>query len=327
MSATQSRGVERRSEQADVTEGFGWVLFAGAILALLAMMNFIYGLAAVGNSKVFIGDAKYVISDLNTWGWVLLAVSLLQIVAAGGIWAQVGGMRWVGVAIAAVNAVVQLIAMPAYPAWSILLFALDVLVIYALIVHGGREKCGTARARRSFSGAPGRRRSDGRGVARFEDVTQPGLGVVVERGLDDLAAELGDLGQHLVRRAAVHERDQRRAARFELGAELLHELVVDADVGQRPGRGARGRADRHADQRDQEDQADQAAPQRAAGRAAGHELVRLMQLDLAVLLAGDDHRVVELDRVLGLEAGERAEDLLRGRLIWIGDGDQCAHRG
>jgi hypothetical protein len=49
-------------------------------------------------------------------------------------------VRWVGVAIAALNAMVQLIAMPAYPVWSLCLIALDVLVIYGLIAHGSRSR-------------------------------------------------------------------------------------------------------------------------------------------------------------------------------------------
>ena len=47
--------------------------------------------------------------------------------------------NWVGVTFAGLNAIAQLLAMPAYPFWSICLFALDVLVIYALVAHGARE--------------------------------------------------------------------------------------------------------------------------------------------------------------------------------------------
>ena len=78
----------------------------------------------------------------------------------------------------------------------------------------------------------------------------------------------------------------RGAAGLQLRAEVLHEVVVHADVGERAGGGAGRRADRHAEQRDEEDQADQAAPQRAAGGARGGELVGLVQLDLAVLRRG-----------------------------------------
>jgi hypothetical protein len=119
--------------------GEGWVLFAGTMLALLAGMNAVYGIAAVSNSTFFVDDAKYIFSSLNTWGWVMLATSIVQAVTAFGVWARWNGIRWVGVVICAVNALAQLIAMPAYPFWALCFFALDILVIYGLLAHGGRN--------------------------------------------------------------------------------------------------------------------------------------------------------------------------------------------
>ena len=59
---------------------------------------------------------------------------------AVGIWLQVGVARWVGLAIASLNAIVQLLFIPAYPFWSLTLFAVDMLVIYGLVVHGARDR-------------------------------------------------------------------------------------------------------------------------------------------------------------------------------------------
>jgi len=119
--------------------GEGWVLFAGTMLALLGGMNLIYGIAAVSNSSFFVSDARFVFSSLNTWGWVMIVISLVQLVAAFGVWMRWKGIRWIGVAIGAVNAIVQMLAMPAYPFWALCFFALDILVIYGLVVHGGRR--------------------------------------------------------------------------------------------------------------------------------------------------------------------------------------------
>lgn len=121
------------------SSGGGWVLFAGVMIALLASLNFIDGLAAVSNSKFFVGDVKFVAGDLNTWGWVLLGISVVQLGAALGIVLQWTGVRWVGVAIAAANAIVQLVFMPAYPFWSLCLFAVNILVIYGLVAYGARR--------------------------------------------------------------------------------------------------------------------------------------------------------------------------------------------
>ena len=144
MSTTEPTRTRREFAAAErddyVVERFsGWVAFAGVMLALLATLNFIDGLAAVSNSTFFVADAKYVLSDLNAWGWVLIAISLVQIVTAFGVWARWPGVRWIGVTIAGLNAIAQMLMMPAYPLWSTCLFAIDVLVIYGLVAHGGRR--------------------------------------------------------------------------------------------------------------------------------------------------------------------------------------------
>jgi hypothetical protein len=123
------------------------VLFAGVVLGMLAALNLIYGIAAVANSSFFVGDAKFMLSGLNTWGWMLIFVGAAQGLTAFGVWARWTGVRWVGVAIAVLNAILQMIAMPLYPFWSLCLIALDVLVIYGLIAHGvaaGRDAASPA---------------------------------------------------------------------------------------------------------------------------------------------------------------------------------------
>jgi hypothetical protein len=119
-------------------DGEGWVMFAGVMLLILATLNVIDGIAAVSDSTFFTANAKFVISNLNTWGWILILCGVGQGLVGLGVWARVGGVRWIGVAIASVNAVLQLLFIPAYPFWSLCLFTLDILVIYGLIAHGKR---------------------------------------------------------------------------------------------------------------------------------------------------------------------------------------------
>jgi hypothetical protein len=123
----------------DERAGAGWVLFSGVMLALIATLNVIQGIAAVSNSKVFVQDATFVLSSLNTWGWVLLAIGVTQGLTALGIWGRVQFARWLGVALVTLNAMVQVLFLPAYPLWAMTMFALDLLVIYGLVVHGSRR--------------------------------------------------------------------------------------------------------------------------------------------------------------------------------------------
>jgi hypothetical protein len=117
-------------------ERSGWVTFAGVMLVIGGSLNVIYGLAAIGGSRAVVNNAHYVFSNLNTWGWVLLVVGLVQVLAAGSLWN--GGMfgRIIGVAAAGVSAVVALLSIPTYPFWSLVIFALDIIVIQQICAKG-----------------------------------------------------------------------------------------------------------------------------------------------------------------------------------------------
>jgi len=125
---------------ADVEKGSGWLLFAGIMIVMVGVLNIIYGIAAIDNANFFVANQKYIISDLNTWGWVLLIVGCLQMLAAFSIWSGGGYGRWFGIAMASVNAIAALLAIPAYPFWSLTVFTLDILIIYGLACYGGGHR-------------------------------------------------------------------------------------------------------------------------------------------------------------------------------------------
>ncbi len=121
--------------------GEGWVLFAGTMIMIAGFLNFVYGIAAIDNSTFFSDEGRYVVfTDLNTWGWILLIVGVLQLIAAFSIWNRHAYGRIIGVATASISAVVILFTVNAYPFAAFMLFIIDVLVIYALVVHGGRRE-------------------------------------------------------------------------------------------------------------------------------------------------------------------------------------------
>lgn len=134
-----SREAARAVSYGDEPRGYGWVVFAGSMLAIIGTLNTIYGIAAVSNSKFYVRDASYVISDLNTWGWVLLCVGVVQFCAAFAIYAGSEFGRWIGILSAGGNAIVQMLVLPGYPFLSLTIFAIDILVIYGLVAHGGRK--------------------------------------------------------------------------------------------------------------------------------------------------------------------------------------------
>jgi hypothetical protein len=122
----------------DEDRGAGWVTFSGVILMIVGTMNVIGGIAAIDDSAFFVGDAKYILTGLHTWGWVITIIGAAQFLTALGIWARNSFARWLGVLFASANAIAQLLMMPAFPLWSLALFTLDILVVYGLIAYGGR---------------------------------------------------------------------------------------------------------------------------------------------------------------------------------------------
>ena len=94
--------------------------------------------AAISKSSFFIGNAKFILSDLKTWGWIVLAIGVIELFVAFGIWAGSNAARWAGIVIVSVNAIAQLLFIPAYPFWSLAIFTLDLLVLYGLVAYGGR---------------------------------------------------------------------------------------------------------------------------------------------------------------------------------------------
>jgi hypothetical protein len=146
MRTTQDYGPSERYDQPPPNTGYGeepsgqgWVLFAAIMMGLLGVWNFFEGIAAISSAHVFVANANYVFSDLNTWGWIILILGVGQIVAAMVLLSGSEIARWFGIGVASVNALGQLSFAPAYPLWGLLMFSVDVLIIYALSVYAGKR--------------------------------------------------------------------------------------------------------------------------------------------------------------------------------------------
>jgi hypothetical protein len=123
----------------DAPEGSGWVMFSVCMLGLAGMWNVIDGLLAIGSSHVYGVVRTYTFSDLKTWGWILLGVGLLELMAAFMVLSGSEFARWFGIAAAGINALAQLAFVPSYPFWALAMFTVDVLVIYGLAAYGGKR--------------------------------------------------------------------------------------------------------------------------------------------------------------------------------------------
>jgi hypothetical protein len=135
-SPSQMPGPAEHGSFANEERGSGWVPFAGVLLLYLAILNIIEGVALVSKAHFSVANTHAVLGNLNAWGWIVLALGVSEVPVGIGVFARDQLARWVGVIILGVNAITQVLMIPAYPVWSLAIFALDVLAIYGLITYG-----------------------------------------------------------------------------------------------------------------------------------------------------------------------------------------------
>ena len=126
----------------DESAWVGWIAFGGTMLVLLGSFHIIQGLVAVFRDEVFlVAKSGLVVNvDYTTWGWVHIIGGILAILVgislmAGQMWARI-----LAVIIAGLSALGNLAFLPAYPIWSAIMIVIDIVVIWAVIVHGSELK-------------------------------------------------------------------------------------------------------------------------------------------------------------------------------------------
>ena len=113
-------------------QGSGWILFAAIMLGIAGILNIVYGIAAIDDAQFYAGHTEFVISSLKTWGWITLILGILEVLAAFSVWR--GGVFGAvfGIFAASLSAIGALLSIPAYPFWSICVFAISIIIIYEL---------------------------------------------------------------------------------------------------------------------------------------------------------------------------------------------------
>lgn len=121
-------------------QGSGWILFAGIMLLIAGVLNIVYGIGAIDDARFYSGHGEFVISSLNTWGWIVLILGVLEVLAAFSIWQ--GGVYGAvfGIFAASLSAIGALLSIPAYPFLALAIFGIDILVIYGLAAYGAQGR-------------------------------------------------------------------------------------------------------------------------------------------------------------------------------------------
>ena len=120
-------------------QGSGLVVFAAVLLLVVGFFNLIDGIVAIARSHVFVANAHYVVGDLRSWGWTVLILGVLQLLVAAGVVAGNQAARWTAVVLLGLDAIAQMMFLPAYPFWSLMIIAVDVVALWGLCAYGSRE--------------------------------------------------------------------------------------------------------------------------------------------------------------------------------------------
>jgi hypothetical protein len=149
MSDTQQRTdyaadepYQRAARRREPTAWVGFVVFGGIMMLMMGSFQIIEGLVAIFRDDYYLVTRSGLVLtlDYTAWGWTHLIIGLIAVGAAFGV---LMGQMWgrvIGIIIAVISAIANIAFLSAYPIWSTIIIATDVLVIYALVVHGREVK-------------------------------------------------------------------------------------------------------------------------------------------------------------------------------------------
>ncbi len=121
--------------------GAGRALFAAVLLLIAGTLNIIYGIGSLDDANIFVNDKRFIFTNLNTLGWVLIVLGLIQL--TGGFSLMAGNVygRVIGVIAGTLGAVGALLSIGgAYPWWSLGIFVLCIYVVWGILVYGEEER-------------------------------------------------------------------------------------------------------------------------------------------------------------------------------------------
>ena len=121
--------------------GSGRVVFAATLLLIAGTLNIIYGIGALDDANVFVDDRRYIFTNLNTLGWVLIVLGVIQLTGSFSLYAGNTYGRILGIIAGSLGAIGALLSVGgAYPWWSLGIFFLCVYVVHGILVYGEDER-------------------------------------------------------------------------------------------------------------------------------------------------------------------------------------------
>jgi hypothetical protein len=121
--------------------GTGRALLAATLLMLVGTLNIIYGIGALDDANIFVNDKRYILTNLNTMGWVLIVLGVIQLTGGFSLWAGNAYGRVIGVIGASLGAIGALLSIGgSYPWWSLAIFLLCLYILHGIFIYGEEER-------------------------------------------------------------------------------------------------------------------------------------------------------------------------------------------
>ena len=125
--------------------GAGRVVFAATLLLIVGTLNIIYGFGALDDANIFVNDTRYILDNLNTLGWVLIILGVIQLIGGFSLMAGNTFGRLIGIIGGSLGAIGALLSIGGtYPWWSLGIFVLCIYVIHGILVFGEDERSARA---------------------------------------------------------------------------------------------------------------------------------------------------------------------------------------
>jgi hypothetical protein len=121
--------------------GAGRVVFAAILLLIVGTLNVIYGIGALDDANIFVGDTRFILDNLNTLGWVLIIIGVIQFTGGFSLMSGNAYGQVIGIVAGSLGAIVALLSIGGeYPWWSLAIFFVCVWVVHGIIVYGEDEE-------------------------------------------------------------------------------------------------------------------------------------------------------------------------------------------
>jgi hypothetical protein len=121
--------------------GAGRALFAAALLGIAGTLNIIYGIGALDDANIFVNDKRYIFSNLNTMGWVLIVLGVIHLTGGVSLWVGHTYGRVIGIIGGSLGAIAALLSIGGnYPWWSLGIFLLCIYIVRGIFIYGEEER-------------------------------------------------------------------------------------------------------------------------------------------------------------------------------------------